>query len=512
MHFRSREAQTHGRILSKYNLATFREVQDDRIFDGIALPRTSTAVRWIKENTVHQALKLTSNGATSSPFLSTQVSAVRDEGRGVTHVLTQETDGLYLNKVQNVSVLERVRVSDRLSSRHTLELRKYDGGVVAAYVAANRLHLGNTEVSTSCQCVDFPCLSIDQPPIGQIAVDAPAIGLLSYKCRETNSIYLRTFDPTTLTVGPEIHLRVSGSLGGADIVCFGGRCFVRIDVVEEGKVRPLFATCTVSDLSSISLSALNLGGVPYDEIHPTMCRSFVDHTGSYHTILLATHGHEQSIIDVISNDDLAIAAITLPGGIEGASAEAFPKKPGIIQGFRPGFGDGVTDGNGIIISGSAKGNLYSANSQSGGYSYPDAGLLNHEMPKIFAFRTTQCYTRGAAANVVSMDYVFIEADDKGTPVDSTIWLETWDMPLPLPVVRAASAGNSITLAIQKDGWFLPGKTTVGFSDLSVSVVSTKLADDRTLEILVDRPPRSGSTVTFETKNEFLHHAGQATIP
>ncbi|WP_229172140.1 hypothetical protein, partial [Bradyrhizobium altum] len=196
----------------------FRDVQDDRMFDGIVLPRTSTAVKWIKENTVHQALKLTSGGATSSPFLSTQVSAVRDEGRDVTHVLTQETDGLYLNKVQNVSVIERRRISDGPTSRHTLELRKYDGGVVVAYVAADRLHLGSAEVNTSCQRVDFPCLSIDQPPIGQIAVDPPTLGLLSYKCRDTNSIYLRTFNPATLEVGPEISLRIAGSLGGADIV------------------------------------------------------------------------------------------------------------------------------------------------------------------------------------------------------------------------------------------------------------------------------------------------------
>jgi hypothetical protein len=335
---------------------------------------------------------------------------------------------------------------------------------------------------------------------------------LSYKCRETNSIFLRTINPTTLAVGPEISLRVAGSLGGADVVCYNSRCFIRVDVMEETRVRPLFGTCTVNDLSNVNLSPLNLDGVPYDEIHPTMCRSFVDYTGDYHTILLATHGHAQSILDVMPHDDLAVAAITLPGGIDGASAEAFPKKPGAAIDFRPGFGDGVTDGNGIIISGSAKGDLYSANSQSGGYSYPEAGLLNHEMPKIFAFRTTQCYTRGAAANIVSMDYVFVEADDQGNPVDSTIWLETWDMPLPLPDVRAVSAESSVTLSIQKDGWFLPGKSMVSFSDLAVSVRSTKLVNDRTLEISVDRPPRSGSKISFETRSEFLHHAGQVTIP
>ncbi|MCC8956195.1 hypothetical protein H8B02_23020, partial [Bradyrhizobium sp. Pear77] len=296
------------------------------------------------------------------------------------------------------------------------------------------------------------------------------------------------------------------------IVCHRGRCFIRVDVVEEAKIRPLFGTCTVNDLSNVSLSRLNLDGVPHDEVHPAMCRSFVDHTENYHTILLATHGQTQSVIDIMPHDDLAVAAITLPDGIGGISAEAFPKKPGAAIDFRPGFGNGVTDGNGIIISAAANGDLLSANSQSGGYSYPEAGLLNHEMPKIFAFRTTQCYTRGAVANVVSMDYVFIEADDQGNPVDSTIWLETWDMPLPLPDVRATSSENSVTLTIQKDGWFFPGKTTVGFSDLAVSVVSTKLVNDRTLEISVDRPPRSGSTVSFETKNQFLHHAGQTAIP
>ncbi|MFT4118041.1 hypothetical protein [Bradyrhizobium sp.] len=512
MHFRSRDAQTSGIASPLYNLTSFHDVQDDRMFDGVALPRTSAAVRWIKENTVHQALKLTASGATSAPFLSTQVSAVRDEGRDVTHVLTAETDGLYLSKVQNVSVIERHRISDGVTSRHTLELRKYDGGVVVAYVEAGRLHLGSAEVGTTCQRVDFPCLSIDQPPIGHVAVDAPTLGLLSYKCRESNSVYVRTFNPVTLQVGPEVPLRVAGALGSADVVCRLGRCFIRVDVAENARIRPFFGTCTLNDLSNLSLTPLNLDGVPHDELHPATCRSFIDYTENYHTILLATHGQTQSVIDVMPHDDLAVAAITLPNGISGAAADAFPKKPGAAIDFRPGFGNGVTDGNGIIISASSKGELLSTNSQSGGYSYPEAGLLNHEMPKIFAFRTTQCYTRGAAPNTVSMDYIFIEADDQGNPVDSTIWLETWDMPLPLPDVQAISSGNSITLNIQKDGWFFPGKTTVGLSDLAVSVVSTKLVSDRTLEILVDRPPRAGSIVSFEMKSQFLHHAGEATLP
>lgn len=512
MQFRSRDLQTRGLVSAKYNLLSFHETQNDEIFDGIVLPRTSTAVRWIKENTVHQALKITANAATSAPFLSTQVSAIRDERRGMTHILTQEADGLYVTKVQNVAILERHRVSDHLTTRHTFELRKYDGAIVIAYVSAGELFLDGTRVPTSCQRVDFPVLTIDQPPIGHIALEMPTIGVLTYKCRESNNLYVRTFNPSTLSVGPEIQLQATAPLGGADVVCHDGRCFIRVDALEDGKVRSFFGASGVTDLAGVRLTPLALDGVPYDEIQLSTCRSFIDHTGNYHTPILLRHGQMHTVVDVMPHDDLAVAAISVPGVIDGISVNVFPKNPGKSAGFRPGFGDGITDGNGIIVSASAVGGLHSANSQSGGYSYPESGLLNHEMPRIFAFRATECYTRGAVANVVSMDYLFVEADDQGNPVDSTIWLETWDMPLPLPEVTAAVNEKVVTLTIQKDGWFVPGKTTVTFSDLSVSVLDIRKMSERSLELSVDRSPQSGSTVEFETKNEFFHHKGIAIIP
>ena len=90
-------------------------------------------------------------------------------------------------------------------------------------------------------------------------------------------------------------------------------------------------------------------------------------------------------------------------------------------------------------------------------TYPEHSLLNHDMPKIFAFSTTQCYTRGVTPDTVSMDYVFVEADDNGDALDSIIWLETWDMPLPQPQVIARALGTSIDVEIVMHGVVFSGK-------------------------------------------------------
>src|SRR5688572_18734047 len=104
MPYRSRSDQTRGVTRTRYNALTFVPDINDNILDGIPLPRTSSAVRWIKENKVHEALRITENGLTTSPFLSTQVIAVRDEVRNISFIATQETDGLYLSKIKDVRI------------------------------------------------------------------------------------------------------------------------------------------------------------------------------------------------------------------------------------------------------------------------------------------------------------------------------------------------------------------------------------------------------------------------
>lgn len=114
-------------------------------------------------------------------------------------------------------------------------------------------------------------------------------------------------------------------------------------------------------------------------------------------------------------------------------------------------------------------------------------------------------------DVVSMDHVFIEADDQGHPIENTIWLETWDMPLPKPVLVAKLEGNKIIATLVKQGWVFPGKTTVELSDKSVEISNLNVVDERRLEIAVNRAPTTGTSISFETHSEFYYHSGHAEI-
>jgi hypothetical protein len=72
---------------------------NDALFDTAPLPRAFHPLKWIPETSVHQAVKVTDGLRDTNQFLSTQCPIVRDELRGKTHVLSIETDGLYLTTV-----------------------------------------------------------------------------------------------------------------------------------------------------------------------------------------------------------------------------------------------------------------------------------------------------------------------------------------------------------------------------------------------------------------------------
>jgi hypothetical protein len=67
------------------------------------------------------------------------------------------------------------------------------------------------------------------------------------------------------------------------------------------------------------------------------------------------------------------------------------------------------------------------------------------MQQIYAYRQSECYARGARPNTVSMDYIFVETDDAGRPLSSEMWLATWDMPLPEPVLSYDLTGDKLRL-------------------------------------------------------------------
>ena len=510
MDFRSRGQQIGGQKLVPYNLHFPAANLSDEILDGIVLPRTSGPVKWIKENTVHQALKLTDRAATSSSFLSTQETTIRDEVRRFTFVATEELDGLYLNKVRDVQLLERRRIAQGRVVRFSLCLRKFDGQVVVIHSDGSEIFLNGNKLSSSARRPDFLSVTIDQPPIGNFATNAPRFGAISYKCRDTGTLFIRQMDPMTLDVGAEMVLPNTPVLGGADIVCFDGKLNIRVDSIENDRLVPSLASANMSAMAApTQYTPIDLSKVPHDKVLPAMSCSSIDHTGNYHVPVIVS-GEKDTLLDILPGDNLAVAAIERPR-IAASALSVFPSKPGLVGVGRLGFGDGVLDGNGVIASAGSEGDLYASNSQSGGYSYPASSLLNQDMPKLFCFRATQCYSRGITPDVVSMDYVFIEADDHGHPVENAIWLETWDMPLPKPMLEAKFESNKIIATLVKQGWFFPGKTTVELSDKSVEIGDLKVVDERRLEIAVNRAPTLGSSISFETHSEFYYHSGDAEI-
>ena len=71
-----------------------------------------------------------------------------------------------------------------------------------------------------------------------------------------------------------------------------------------------------------------------------------------------------------------------------------------------------------MVLSTEEGRLFSSNSSAGGGHFPEAKLLNHEMPLVAEFSASECYSSGQKPNVVSMDYLFVEAIGVGRPISS----------------------------------------------------------------------------------------------
>jgi hypothetical protein len=293
---------------------------------------------------------------------------------------------------------------------------------------------------------------------------------------------------------------------------FEGRVLARGDVQVGGGITPAIMNAGSDEIGARPLELVDLADTPLTRIIPTSSAGFVDTTGRYHIYVAGQTETGVAAFDVMPFDDLAVEILSSPNAINDIQANRFPKASGSQAGLARGFGDGKTDGAGIIASiHDDAGRLLVSNSQSGGFSYPDRRILSHEMPRVLRFKATECYTRGNAPNTVSMDYVFIEADDDGGPVDSSVWLETWDMPLPEPILTATMDGDRIILRIDKDAWFIPGGTTVAFSDPTVQPSSIQQISERELAVTATGPLEPGTSVTFEARSELFYHRGVAPV-
>jgi hypothetical protein len=486
----------------------------DALLNTPKLPRPIKALRWLSEADVHSGLRITAKLKNSNQFFANQVMVVRDEIRSLTWVATIETDGIYLSRIEGNHLASHDIVSAGEVSRATLTLRKFDGLPLVTFIqiinGKGQLFINKFCVGTTADNIDFPCLAIEQPPIGFAALEAPMHAVLTYKEIETGRSIARHVDPNTLICDTEVDLQLPSILGGVAVAISNGRTLGKIELIQGQTVIPATLDSIDYFATSVAPKPIDLTAVPHDRVVPAQSRLFIDNTGIIHASLLVEYQNDSIVLDSHLDDGIIVAAVSDTKGTH-SLIEAFPKMPALYDGLRFGYGDGETDGAGVIATLLSNGRLFASNSQSGGYTYPDAGLLNDDMQRMYLHAQTECYTRNRP-NYVSMDYAFIESDESGNPVSAELWLETWDMPLPLPEIEHTWEGDRLRLRILRDGWFFPGQTSFLIEPTVAEITRADFVDYREMTLEFNAPERvKGTTITFETKNVFFYYQASVIV-
>jgi hypothetical protein len=483
----------------------------DNILDGAEILDKPTVRNWIDENKVHQAKFLSNSIDSSRMFIGKQVISVRDEQRRITHICFIETKALVVCSIKDNEIIRREVLHEGFTQRATICLDKYTGKTYVLHCSNSdnkrKLFLNKTEIETVAEEIDFPFMVLEQPPIGHFAIAQHSYGLLSYKCRKTGKIFLREFKNETIE--QENQLDIPNTIGGVDFALNKENVIFRVEAIGDSGLTQMISKSTNRGKTIEPFKTLDFSALNPDSLIPTNAPLFADYLGNFQIPVTATKDGNTLILNITPNEEI-VEAIRVKGEAFFVTAEAFPRKPGAAIN-NLGIGNGVTDGLGLIVTIQSDGALLSSNSQAGGHHFPVETMLNFEMPKTFSFKVTNCYTKGEKANMVSMDYVFIEADELGTPVSQRLMLETWDMPLPQPVLNAKSEGKKIKLQILQDGWFEQGKTTIWLGDPRIEIKNVNYIDDRNIEIEIDGSNAIGNKITFEMKNLLYYHHGATTI-
>lgn len=366
---------------------------------------------------------------------------------------------------------------------------------------------------------DFPFFELSQPPIGHVPSEEPPFGVLGYKCRKSGEIFIRRMASGKL--GREIKLEVGPTLGGISFAISGKKVLARVDVLDGEDLVPTLITSEDSGKTFRKPVRLDLS--QYDEqgfkVVPGYTRPVVDVGGHLHAPIHVSNGRESVALNYVDREDTLVEAIRVVGSNpisdprpvnfahSKATLEVFPATLGNPN----AFGNGITDGHGLIMVLSTEGRLFSSNSSAGGMYFPSSALLNHDMPLIAAFATSECYTSGLKPNYVSMDYLYLEADSLGRPINSRLLLETWEMPLPVPQIVAKSKGSHINVEIIADTDVEAGQVTFSLDDPSIVVTNTKVTSLRTAVVDTNTTDLAGHTLRVDVDALFHRHYGEAII-
>lgn len=494
-----------------------RENLNDTAFDGVTIPREITPRAWVKEGDIHQVNVLTKTLDTTRYFRGPQKSVTRDDIRRTTWAGVVEDNRLLLCEASGPRPnqfpkprFERKAIADGDIWRFHLALNKFTGGVSVVWIArsagAHRLWLDGTEVSTSSRSVDFPFLALSQASVGRLQTEAPKFQILTYKCRDSGKIFYRRI--VNNEIGPERTLEIGPTAGGASIGIAHDRVVIRVDQIRNGRLVPTLAESEDGGMTFGNIREIDLSGYdPGFNVVPGYTAPTVDKGYGIHIPIFGDNGQESTALNYVLAKNTLVEAIRVQGTLPDGSLEVFPS----TLGSRNPFGNGVSDGHGLIMVLSTEGRLYSSNSSAGGIHFPDSALLNHEMLNVAAFDASECYSSGLIANYVSMDYLYVEGDLRGRPVSPYLHIETWDMPLPLPEAKAQSRGSEVVVEVLKDADLEGGKVVFGFDDPAINITGVDVIDYRKAVVKTDAKQLTGKRIFFDVQTLFHRHYGQAVI-
>ncbi|MGH9954375.1 MAG: hypothetical protein ACRD39_01785 [Nitrososphaeraceae archaeon] len=406
--------------------------------------------------------------------------------------------------------------------RYHIAINKFTGKVTAVWIThsdcGHKLWLDGAVVDTQAQEPDFPFYAFSQPPIGHVATEEPPFSMLGYKCRKTDRLFIRRLQSGKL--GPEVELKVGAVLGGITFGISGEKVLVRLDLLKNPKIVPALITSEDSGNTFSQVEPIDLSQYESDfDVVPGYTEPVVDVGGHFHAPIHVSNGKESRALNYVVRENALTEAIRVDGSsrisnlrlenqaLSQSGQEVFPATLGNPN----AFGNGITDGHGLIMVLSTEGRLFSSNSSAGGIYYPEPALLNYEMPLIAAFASTECYTSGLKPNFVSMDYIYIEADSVGRPTSCDLHMETWDMPLPVPQVTAIGKGSQVDITSVADMDLEPGQVCFSFSDPSIRITDVKVTSLRTAMVNTDAKDLKGQTVRIDVDSLFHRHYAEAVI-
>jgi hypothetical protein len=396
--------------------------------------------------------------------------------------------------------------------RYNIALNKFSGSVTPTWIdisdgSARLWHAGDL-VNTQATSPDFPAFVYSQVPVGRIQEREPEYGILAYKDRDSGRIFARRV--TGSGVETERVVVEVPTVGGMSVAIFGDDVVGRVDLLRDGQLVPAIIASHDGGRTFDGPNDIDLTGVLRDDfvVRPGYQRPIVDKGGSFHIPIGLESPSEALLLNFVVASDLLVEAIRVPGRLRKGDLEVFPS----TLGSGNTFGNGVSDGHGLImVLSTEEGHLYSSNSSAGGGHFPEAKLLNHEMPLVVEFSASECYSSGTKPNVVSMDYLFIESNGVGRPVSGELFIETWDMPLPEPRATATAKGNLVAVTILNDADLEPGKVTFDFDDPGVVILDVTVHDLRSATVKTDRADLRGSRISFDVLTQFHRHYGEALI-